>query len=242
MIELESYDAQLVADCFESGMGVKQTMEQLNDYWTANGMAHVGESTMLSAFHRLRPNVVPVTKWQQGSIDTDCDWCKANFNWNAQLHVRTHKSTGEPTPADAIELLKNEDGAVPECLKAENLSEINPLATHFWDEVHTQVKVGKISPTGTKMQCLFKRNKEGKLDSNGSFAEGGHQLNMKCPQEARFSCGVALKKLADGSLLGVRLPTHECSCCTLLTEKDCEAEMIQKESKHPNTLKGKCKP
>jgi len=60
----------------------------------------------------------------------------------------------------------------------------------WWDECHIEQQGGKVG--NRAYQCLFKRNKEGKLDENGTYPEATlTKTSFKFPEQARFSFGVA---------------------------------------------------
>ena len=86
------------------------------------------------------------------------------------------------------------EGTIPEKFNPENLGpRLAITQIVFWDETHKKVVVGKAGTRRGNMNVKrrFKRNENGKLDPNATYAEPKSLLKMKYAEEVRLCLGVA---------------------------------------------------
>ena len=80
-----------------------------------------------------------------------------------------------------------------------------------------------VSGVGRGEICLFKRNKNGKLDENGTYRElDTTKLNCKYDKEICLLLGVAAVKYLDGRVEGKRARLFSYTEKTIVTQKDYE--------------------
>ena len=91
---------------------------------------------------------------------------------------------------------------LPPFLDPSKLTSLNLNQIAWWDEKYRKIEVS--SANGRKVQLLFRRNKEGALDSNRDYGMKKTTLHMKYTDEVCFCFGIAL--VEDE---GVRLPPFE---------------------------------
>ena len=92
----------------------------------------------LAAYHRMEPVVSPIVKRQQGSLDTESAWCKANLNWVMQLLIRLREFPYQEA-TQANKLARAADGKFQRCFDENVLSRLSLYHICYWDEVHKQV-------------------------------------------------------------------------------------------------------
>ncbi|KAF0711974.1 hypothetical protein AaE_012167 [Aphanomyces astaci] len=67
VVELDSAESQIIADCMEMGWSVTQTSHMVNHYRSQQAKVSVGRSSVYSAYLRLKPRVSSMTASKQGS-------------------------------------------------------------------------------------------------------------------------------------------------------------------------------
>ncbi|CAB9506549.1 hypothetical protein SEMRO_270_G104380.1 [Seminavis robusta] len=182
-----------------------------------------------------------IKKRQQGSLNKESNWAKANFRWATQLLIRS----GRFPDSELHKLMVDgPDGekVLPDCFNKEKLPCFNDYNVIYFDESHKKVRVGTIGSNGKPVQIRFKRLANGKIakpGEGGSYREAGTELGMKYTEEARFCLGVG-KKMVDGDEVGFRLPLFEYTEQTLVTDKDWQ-DAFEREMLRPRSLTGEKK-
>lgn len=238
IIPLDSYEAEMVADCMEAGFGLDFTTWKVNLYRLEEGEEHVGRSSVYQAMLRLKPEVTAITKRPQGNMDPSSNFCQANYRWATQLLLMY----GDLDQKDVPEMFKV-NGDFPECFQSEKLRKLKLEQITWFDESHKKQKVGRIK-NGKNIQMRFKRNEEGKPDPEGEYLPRGYEVAMKFAKEARFCYGCVLeiddkgnmKKNSKDQPLGKTLPLFEYTDATIMTNTDW-LKVFWQAAKAPQQLK-----
>jgi hypothetical protein len=88
LIQLDSVESQIIADCIENGWSITQTTHMVNHHRLQQNKTHVGRTAVYGAYLRLCPQVSSMAASKQGSSDIDSPWAKARLAWARQLGVR----------------------------------------------------------------------------------------------------------------------------------------------------------
>ena len=167
VLDVKSFEAQIVADCLEEGSSIQQATNLVNKHRMDNEIELVSESAVYELSRRLLPSVLPIKKLKQGSNDVNSDWAISRHHWIMQLMIRFNRKHF----LTAGELLLP-DGTTPDYFDEEKL---RPYMVDFdkvvwWDETHRKCTVGSATAqAGRKHQVKFKRNEHGKIDlENGT--------------------------------------------------------------------------
>ena len=86
VIDINSPDAQLLADMLEHGYSIERACDEINRIHVYDDMHLVTLSCVYGCLQRLSPLITPVKKRKQGSINPEDPW--ARKNWVTQLLVR----------------------------------------------------------------------------------------------------------------------------------------------------------
>lgn len=106
VLKIDSADAQVIADCLESGLSVDKTRCILNNHRLEIGLEGVSRSAVDSLVLRLKPKIEIITKRKQGSRDPTNPWSRARLLWSKQLLIRFGELPSEPSiPQFNIELI-----------------------------------------------------------------------------------------------------------------------------------------
>ena len=88
VIDLDSVDAQLIADHLEKGASYEMAANIINTEKSMKNEPPLTLSAVYGCARRLKPLVTAVKKRKQGSIDPQDPWSIARKNWCKQLLVR----------------------------------------------------------------------------------------------------------------------------------------------------------
>lgn len=217
-IQADSMEAQIIADCLESGLSVEKTKEILNNHLLELGKDGHTKSAIQSLMLRLNPKIERITKRKQGSKDPNNPWSRARLLWSKQLLIRF----GE-MPSDTTQ---------PRFNRAQTGS-LHLDQVVWWDETHRKCLIGGLT-TNRHFTMKFKRNEDGKLDAtNGKYDEKRIQiLNCKYEKECRLGLGCAMVSPKDPNnseqylpVTGKRCPPFDYSEKVLLSVADYEKKM-----------------
>ena len=215
LIKINSMQAQVLADCIESGLSIMKSRQILNDHMLENGENAYSRSAIDSLLLRMKPRIEKNSKRKQGSRDPSHPWSRARYLWSKQLLIRFGQLPSEDEPR----------------FKQSVVGKLDPDQIVWWDETHRKCLIGGLN--GNKNYTMkFKRDANGKLDhENGSYSDKKIQiLNCKYEKECRLGLGCALitPKSTDGSYLpskGVRIKPFNYSEKVLLSVTDYEKKM-----------------
>ena len=181
MIKVTSPEAQIVADCIESGLSWKKTWKTVNLHRAESCQELLSMSSIVSVLRRLRPKIRKIQKRKQGSTDPSSPWASARKLWCTQLLTRF----GE---------LKDE---LPRPLQRKfDPDETGHLDLHqvvWWDETHRKCLIGGLS-SSKDYHIEFPRNEEGKIQvEDGKYLNKKiSRLNVKYEKECRMGLGCAM--------------------------------------------------
>jgi hypothetical protein len=79
---------QIIADHMEQGLGLRQTLEIVNEHRLQNGSMDICLYTLYMAYLRLEPVVTAIKRSKQGSLDPESAWAIARKNQSQQMLIR----------------------------------------------------------------------------------------------------------------------------------------------------------
>ena len=85
--DLDSVEAQMIADSVESGLSIARTLGFLNEHLVGEGWEASTMSSIISVVQRLRSMIKKVDKQKQGSSDPNSDWARVRFLFTKQLMI-----------------------------------------------------------------------------------------------------------------------------------------------------------
>lgn len=208
VLDLSSFEAQIVADCIETGLSQKKTWRLVNRHRKAELLDSVTVSAIEGLILRMKPKLVAIPTVQQGCCNKDSSSAKARFYWTLQLAIRL----GIVEEEEVLQLLKEAGHeytteTLPDQYKR---SELTPLCLEqiaTWDEVHRKSQPGSalttIKTEHKEHMYQFPRAPNGKYDPKGEYRDNTMSVTKcKYVEEARFCFGVAVvqnKRNDDGT-------------------------------------------
>ena len=242
-IPTNSEYAQLVADCMEDGMSIKQTMAVVNRHANDQGANPFTPSAIYSCMKRLNPKKIPVKIKTAGNYDADSDWAQRRYAFATQNLIRMGllPDAGPLVPdGDQVDGEGNPVLIPPDWFYLDSFDE-GMLAEHhsfklfqvaFWDETHRKATIGDANAmAGRKHQLKFPRvNGEpgGKLDLiNGEYTkdeESSSVTKVKFEGEIRLGLGCALLS-DDENAVGVSLDPFVYTSKNVVTISDYEKKI-----------------
>ena len=200
LISLDSPEAQIVADGIESGLSMKRTWNNVNLHRQEGNLEMLSESSVISAYRRLKPKISKIRKRKQGSNDPTSSWSRARLEWTTQLLVRFGELRLDELPRP-LERRFDRD-------------QIGHLDLHqvvWWDETHRKCLIGGLSAS-KDYHIEFPRDSSGKIDpKNGEYAgKKISRLNVKYEKECRMGLGCAIVQPVDTN--GLDLPCEGRRC------------------------------
>jgi len=182
-LQLDSIEAQIIADSIESGLSLRRTWHNVNRHRQDNGDELVSESCVSYILRKMRPKIVRIKKRKQGSTDVNSNWAQARYAWTRQLLARFGRLERTPSigPVEA-KFDQHIQGKL----------DLNQIV--WWDETHRKCLIGSIQNPTKTYDILFPRNLEGKFDQKtGQYSkERKTKLNVKYEKECRLGLGVAM--------------------------------------------------
>ena len=179
LLAIDSPEAQIAADELEEGGSRKSATEKVNEYRLTRGLEHVGQGAVYSLMRRLGVDTKRVRKAPQGDFDPDSKWAAARYNWVRQIAVMFRTWQWDPA-----------DGACPAHFDPRLIAHIERTQVAWWDE--TSKKCVLDGAHTSLYHHRFKRNADGKLDSNGTLRERIACTVPKFQQRADLVLGVAV--------------------------------------------------
>ena len=182
VIDIASPEAQIIADCIESGLSVRRTWHNVNYHRKENEKEMVSEYAIYSAVRRMKPKLNKISIRKQGSADPSSSWSRARYEWSTQLLVRFGKLTPEDFP-QPLERRYDRD----------SIGHLHLHQVVWWDETHRKCLIGGLSAS-KDVYLSFPRDKEGKLKVKGGeySSKKVSRLNVKYEKECRMGLGCAV--------------------------------------------------
>jgi hypothetical protein len=183
-------EAQVFADALESGSSFPEAVSIVNAYRKKHQLPSLTKGPLRNLLQRLGPQIKKVERRSQGSDDPTSAWARARWYWNTQLLIRFDR-----LPSEEIEKLKDANGNLPLYFQKNLLTPLNIEGIVWWDETHRKCLIG----SAMEFHFRFKRDTNGKLDNNGTFAQGAvSKMNVKFEKEVRLGLGCAVVAEKDG--------------------------------------------
>jgi len=88
ILDINSVEAQILADTMELGLGLREADHIINEYRSIVSKLHVSVSIVYNLHRALEPAVSSIAKHKQGNADKGSPWAKARFKWTRQLAIR----------------------------------------------------------------------------------------------------------------------------------------------------------
>jgi hypothetical protein len=154
-------EMQIIADHMEIGLGLRQTLEIVNEHRKQSGKSDICLYTLHQAYLRLEPVIRPIQRSKQGSCDPKSAWAIAQKNQSRQLLIRFG--------VDGDHFYFEEGVAIPDYFDPDKMTTLTLEQVFFWDETHKKVYVGFQGANGSNTQCCFRRDANGALDSEGEL-------------------------------------------------------------------------
>ena len=189
--DINSPEAQIVADTLEAGGGYKLAWNLVNFHRQQNEEDSLTYSCVRGLALRMKPKAVPVKARKQGSHDPNSVWARLRLNFVTQVLIRLGKLESQK--------IKGKDGKeyIPEYFDSEKLPKIHLHGICHWDETHPECKAG-IEEEGAYVDVLprFPRDENGKVDlENGSYdLTARDNLHVKYSKQVRVGIGAACVK------------------------------------------------
>jgi len=233
-----STDEQLIADLIEDGVSLEDCTERVNIHrkLVNPNKIHVGISAVRTVVERLNPDRSAVSACSQGSTDPNSPWARARYLQFQQHRLRLGRQRFSQLPVNEM-LTPCFCNLGPHKYKVcprpphHRITHHTPTTTHhfwsithpnpnpytqteqstFWDETHPKCQVAGIAKG--KPQVRFPRGLNGRLDVDGTLNPKRFWLQHKYQNEVRIMPGCGMKRQADGTLVGHRLPTFNYTGC-----------------------------
>ena len=199
-LDTDSNEAQIVADCLESGFSLSLTQWMINQHRKESGEDSLTQSPIRHLMKRLKPSVRKVKKQAQGSTDPTSKWARARLGFNTQVLIRFGK-----LPEEEFEKIRQKnDGTLPAWFDPEKMKPLKPQQVAWWDETHRKCIIGG-QRAGATHYVRFPRTPDGKLDLEAGKYDDTEVawVNVKYEKEVRLCLGCGIKEEADGTTVGV---------------------------------------
>ena len=206
LISRGSVEEQIIADCFESGGSTKEATEKVNEYRSQINATHVGNSTVLTAMHRLKPVIRKIGHKAMGNYSPDSTWAKGRFGWARQLAIQYGVLTWEE-PEDP-----------PAFFDIEQIGKIERTQVAWWDETSKACILDGGFSACCKREVRFRRDENGRPDPNGkNLAQPRKITTVKFTQHADLVLGVAMIEKINEEVCGIRLKPVDYTGCWIHT-------------------------
>jgi hypothetical protein len=225
IIDLDSIEAQLIADCMESNMSLCTTLLVVNKHQMEMEEPSFTIHPIQRTVKALKPKYQRVGKTSQRSKDPAAPWPRARVNWCKQILIRMGRRPSEPG-LDHFDKSK--------------MPTLTPEQIGWWDETQRKCVIGGMAKNSTGddvRNCVkFPRDINGNIDLvNGTYSEEHNsELKVKFEQEIRLCLGCAVVEKGN-EVRGVRLLSFDYSGKTILTIKGWNAR-ANTEIRHVKNL------
>ena len=183
-INLNSEEAQIIADGMETGCGQQNTWHLVNAFRKQKELPSLTFCTVRTALLCMKAKVVKIKKVQQGSNDATKKNCRARCKFARQLAIQLGLLDYQP-----------EDGGVtPAYYDKDKLNLLTITQIGHWDESHFKSTPGTDDDDSIAIDCCldyyleFPRDANGKYDPNGEYSDKQKTIKQcKYVGESRFS-------------------------------------------------------
>ena len=249
MIDINSQEAQIIADAIESGMSIVSAWALVNTHREVEELPSLTVSAVRTCIKKLQPAKAKVKDEKQGTLDATTPTAKARFGWCVQLALRLNIMSLEDAKKYLVKenVIKGTDSELPSEYDPAKLTSLSVDQFVTWDEVHKKVMPGSddgyVKSPYKDHILKFPRDANGKIDLlNGSYSKEKVTV-MKCKymDEVRLCLGVAVVTPVIDSveqpMEGRRCKPFVYSGQTLLSLTDYDKK-VQNEINRVRTLKG----
>lgn len=215
IIDIESQEAQIIADAVESGKSILDAWLLVNAHRDAEVLPSLTISSVYGCIKQMKPAIAKIQKVPQGSNKPESTASKARFNWCLQLGIRL----GLFDEAKVKEILKEmgrDSQDIPDYFNPKKLTKFSTDQFVTWDETHKKVQPGTdydgIVSDEKDFIWRFPRDEDGKIDlEHGLYSEEPVcQTKCKYTDEVRLCLGVAVVTPKDKN--GNHLPREGRRC------------------------------
>jgi hypothetical protein len=142
----DSIEAQIVADCLESGFSLSLTQWMVNQHRKETEEDSLTQSPIRHLMQRLKPSVRKVKKQAQGSTDpTSKKWALARLGFNTQVLIRFGK-----LPEEEFEKIRQRNGGtLPAWSDPDKMRPLKPQQVAWWDETQARAAGAATAPWET---------------------------------------------------------------------------------------------
>jgi hypothetical protein len=195
-----SIEAQIVADCLESGFSLPLAQWMVNQHRKETGEEFLTQSPIRHLMKRLKPSVRKVKKQAQGSTNQTSKWARARLAFNTRFVIRFGK-----LPEEEFEKIRQKNGGtLPAWFDPDKREPLKPQQVAWWDKTHRKCIIGE-QRAGATHYVRFPRTPEGKLDLEAGKYDDSEVawVNVKYEKEVRLCLGCGIYEEADGTTVGV---------------------------------------
>jgi hypothetical protein len=200
ILATDSIEAQIIADCLESGWSLSLSQWMVNQHRKEAQEESLTLAPIRHLMKRLKPVVRKVKKQAQGSNDPTCKWARARVNFNTQVLIRFGK-----LPEEEFEKIwQKNDGTLSPWFDPDKMQSLTPQQVAWWDETHRKCVISG-QRAGATHYIRFPRTTEGKLDLEAGEYDSSEVswVNVKYEKEVRLCLGCGIREEADGTTVGV---------------------------------------
>ena len=224
LIDLESVEAEIVADSFEGGQTLDFATYNVNTHRESKGLPSLTSSAVYGCFRRMKPQVKKIKRGKQGSKDKESPWSRASFRWVCQLLLRFGKIDFKHKSFSVLLGASYDVEHPPSPYDMTLLPLLDVTKVVFWDEMHRKCVIGdqssRVGSGKSNFVVSFKRDKAGKLDLvNGEYPVADKSiLKVKYESEIRMAFGVNKTHNEKGTgFIGRKLEPYDYTEKTIIT-------------------------
>ena len=233
-LDLDGFEAQIIADCMEDDFSLRQTLAEVNLYREFHDVSgaelmescprDVGFNSVYACYEAMEKIESAVLDAAQGKSDPSSAWAQARFCWITFLMV-SFGQLAVPALREAFDLT-TPDQTLPDWANPDIVTQISLNQVAWADGVHKKPVTGGQGHDshGSRREVRFYRNEDGfavPADTPGATVkERKAQLKCKYTKESRFLCIAMVKEFVNGQIQATVLETFVYSQCWLHAIKD----------------------
>ena len=144
IIDINSQEAQIIADAIESGMSIVSAWALVNTHREVEELPSLTVSAVRTCIKKLQPAKAKVKDEKQGTLDATTPTAKARFGWCVQLALRLNIMSLEDAKKYLVKenVIKGTDSELPSEYNPAKLTSLSVDQFVTWDEVHKKVMPG----------------------------------------------------------------------------------------------------